>query len=115
MPRYKLIEARERAELSQSELAERIGTERKAVNQWKRGDAEPRMEYHRAIRRELNNNDDPELFTNFECRPEGMVSMVKERIHGHVTTPIYGCDTFSRNAEGNNRKRGLEGEQWFSN
>src|SRR5579864_2229125 len=65
MPRYKLIAARLRAELSPSELARRIKCERKAVNRWERGEAEPRMEYRGDIRRELGNNDDPHLFTNY--------------------------------------------------
>ncbi len=78
MPRYKLIAAREKAELSISELAKRIGCERKAVNRWERGDAEPRMEYRAPIRRELK-NDDPDLFTNFEHTAQGIARVVQER------------------------------------
>ncbi len=67
MPRYKLIEARQRAELSQSGLAGLVGAERKAVNRWERGEQEPRDFYRQEIRKKLNNQDS-ELFTNY---PEG--------------------------------------------
>ena len=73
MPRYKLIAAREKAELSQSGLAGRLGVDRKVVNRWERGVAEPRMEYRQDIRKHLNNNSDPELFENFECKPEELI------------------------------------------
>ena len=43
MPRTKLREAREAADLSQAELAELIGAEQKAVSAWETGDHRPQL------------------------------------------------------------------------
>jgi transcriptional regulator with XRE-family HTH domain len=80
MPRTKLIEAREAADLSQGELAELIGAERKAVNGWERGTISPRTSYRRAIRRELD-NDDPDLFKNFDTEANGDILEPGEPYH----------------------------------
>src|SRR5436305_8702686 len=65
MPRYRLREAREAADLSQAELAELIGAEQKAVSAWETGTQRPQPGHRRRVREQLNNND-PELFRNFE-------------------------------------------------
>ncbi len=64
MPRYNLMEARVLADLTQEELADAIGAERRAVIAWERGDATPQPGHRRAVRRELN-NEDPHLFVNY--------------------------------------------------
>ena len=53
--------AREKAELSQSALADLVNVERKAVSRWENGDNEPQSPQKAVIRRVLKNND-PHLF-----------------------------------------------------
>ena len=65
MPRYKLTDAREAAKLTQEGLADLVGAERKAVNHWERGKADPREVYRVRIRENLDHNTDPDLFTNY--------------------------------------------------
>jgi transcriptional regulator with XRE-family HTH domain len=67
MPRTKLTEAREKAELSQGELGKAIGSSGKTVSRWESGERKPQAHYCREIRRVLgiSREDDPDLFKNF--------------------------------------------------
>ncbi len=78
MPRYKLKEAREKAGLTQSALAELIGAERKAVNYWEAGTASPRgiyrekiLEVLKPVLKEVLTDEDNDLFKNYPERLEG--------------------------------------------
>jgi transcriptional regulator with XRE-family HTH domain len=89
MPRYNLIEARELADLSQEELAEAIGAERRAVIAWERGDVTPQPGHRRRIREKLQSQD-RQLFTNY---PE-------------VQTPLDDVDT-SQSSHSDNEEPAL--------
>ena len=77
MPRYKLIEAREKAGLTQRKLAELVGCERKAPNYWEAGTSNPRG-YHCAkildvlkdVLKDVLTEEDNDLFKNY---PEGQI------------------------------------------
>jgi transcriptional regulator with XRE-family HTH domain len=58
MPRTNLKKAREKADLTQQELAELIGAERKAVISWEAGTQDPQPGQRRNIRQQLNNYDE---------------------------------------------------------
>jgi len=79
MPRTKLREAREAADLSQAELATLIGAEQKAVSAWETGAQRPQPGHRRRVREQLNNND-PELFRNFEGD--------RDETGAHTTEPL---------------------------
>src|SRR5436853_708534 len=57
MPRTRLREAREQADLTQAELAERIGAERRAVMGWEAGTHKPSAYSRRRVRKVLKNQD----------------------------------------------------------
>src|SRR5579864_5193604 len=65
VPRYKLIAARERADLSQEELAEEIHADAKTVSAWETGAQHPQPGLRRRVREALGNNQDRHLFTNY--------------------------------------------------
>jgi len=75
MPRYLLIKAREKAGLTQSALAEKVGAERKAVNYWEAGTTSPRGIYRKRlpevlkpVLKEVLTPEENDLFKNYPKR-----------------------------------------------